>query len=473
VTIRRRGAAYVLTGTLISDGVARPDSVVAVFGDRIVYAGPRSGFDASDLPDAEEVNLPDGGSIFPGLVDLHCHGAAAGDFSTGGIVDCRAAVDYLHRNGTTTLLASLVTAAPEELLRGVRTLRRLADEGLIAGIHSEGPFLSYARCGAQNPEWLRDPDHELLRLMLHEAGGWLKTMTYAPELPGADRLVRTLIENGVTPSLGHTDADASVAAASLEGAAAGLSLWGGRTARPTVTHLFNGMPPMHHRKPGPVASCLRLASAGTVAVELVADGIHLAPEAVQMVFQLVGADNVVLVTDSMAAAGLPDGDYRLGRSAVSVQAGMVTLQSTGALAGGTATLLEVVRRTIEAGVSPAEAVAAATCVPARVLGLETEVGSLRAGMRADLVVVDRHFGLVSVMRGGEEISATGLLGHEVVPARVRRTALDSNQTAGHAEVLRQLRSSPQPGTILGGYPPLLLPGELPRRLPISAVDNPN
>ena len=409
MTIRRRGAAYVLTGTLISDGAACPDSVVAVLGDRIVYAGPRSGFEASDLPDAEEVDLPDGSSILPGLVDLHCHGAAGGDFPAGDVVGCRAAVDYLHRNGTTTFLASLVTSAQEDLLRGVGTLRHLADEGLIAGIHSEGPFLSYARCGAQNPEWLRDPDTELLRLMLNEAGGWLKTMTYAPELPGADRLVRALIENGVTPSLGHTDADASVAAASLEGAAAGLALWEGRAARPTVTHLFNGMPPMHHRKPGPVASCLRLASAGKVAVELVADGIHLAPETVQMVFQLVGADNVVLVTDSMAAAGLPDGDYALGRSPVSVEAGMVTLQSSGALAGGTSTLLDVVRRTIDAGVSPNEAIAAATCVPARVLGLEAEIGSLRAGMRADLLVVDQHFGLSVVMRGGAVISQMGML----------------------------------------------------------------
>ena len=406
-----RGPAYVLSGTVITDGAACPDSVVAVVGDRIVYAGPRSGFDASALPDAEELDLPDGSRILPGLVDLHCHGAAGGDFPAGDDGGCRAAVDYLHRNGTTTLLASLVTASPEDLLRGVRTLKRLADEGLIAGIHSEGPFLSHARCGAQNPDWLRDPDPELLSLLLQEAGGWLKTMTYAPELPGADDLVRMMIDNGVTPSLGHTDADASVAAASLEAAAAGLASWEGHghAARPTVTHLFNGMPPLHHRKPGPLASCLRLAGAGRAAVELVADGIHLAPETVQMVFSLVGADNILLVTDAMAAAGLPDGDYRLGRSAVSVRAGMATLQGTDTLAGGTATLLDVVRRTIEAGVSPAEAVAAATFVPASVLGLEAEIGSLRAGMRADVVVVDQDFGLVGVMRGGEVISQTGML----------------------------------------------------------------
>lgn len=399
-----RGPGFVLSGTVISDGAACPDSVVAVLGDRIVFAGPRSGFDAAALPGAEELELPAGSSVLPGLVDLHCHGAAGGDFPAGDDGGCRTAVDFLHRSGTTTLLASLVTAAPEDLLRGVRTLKGLADEGLIAGIHSEGPFLSSARCGAQNPAWLRDPDPELLRQLLQEAGGWLKTMTYAPELPGAGELVRMLIDNGVTPSLGHTDADASVAAASLQAVAAGLDLWEGRSARPTVTHLFNGMPPMHHRKPGPLAACLRLAGAGRAVVELVADGVHLAPETVQLVFQLVGSDNVLLVTDAMAAAGLPDGDYRLGRSAVSVKGGMATLQGADTLAGGTATLLDVVRRTVEAGVSPADAVASATSVPARVLGLEAEIGSLRAGMRADLVVVDQDFGLVGVLRGGEVVS---------------------------------------------------------------------
>lgn len=406
MTARPPGAGYVLAGTVISDGAACPGSVVAVAGDRIVYAGPRSGFDASGLPDAEEIELPAGSILLPGLVDLHCHGAAGGDFPAGDDGGSRTAVDFLHRSGTTTLLASLVTAAPADLLRGVRTLRRLADEGLIAGIHSEGPFLSHARCGAQNPSWLRDPDPELLDLLLREAGGWLKTMTYAPELPGAGELVRSLTENGVTPSLGHTDADAATAAGSLEKAAAGLALWEGRAraARPTVTHLFNGMPPMHHRKPGPLAACLRLAGTGTVAVELVADGIHLAPETVQMVFALVGADNILLVTDAMAAAGLPDGDYRLGRSAVSVRSGVARLQGTDTLAGGTATLLDVVRRTIQAGVNPAEAVASATCVPARALGLDAEVGALRAGMRADVVVVDERFGPVAVMRGGQVIS---------------------------------------------------------------------
>ncbi|HSO17556.1 MAG TPA: N-acetylglucosamine-6-phosphate deacetylase [Arthrobacter sp.] len=400
---REAAPAYVLRGTLLTDGARATDSVVAVAGGRIAYAGPGSGFDATQFPDAEEVPLPPGSSLLPGLVDLHCHGAAGGGFPTGDDQDCREAVDFLHRHGTTTLLASLVTAPAPELLRAIGVLKALAAEELIAGIHSEGPFLSHARCGAQDPRWLRDPDPELLRQMLDAAGGALKTMTYAPELPGAGELVRMLTGHGVTPSLGHTDADARTAAASLASAAdfMGSAAQGfGPHARPTVTHLFNGMPPLHHRDPGPAAACLRLAAAGTAVVELIGDGIHLDPETVRMVFELVGAGNIALVTDSMAATGLPDGGYALGTSEVVVHDGAVTLSSNGALAGGTATLLEVVRTTIGAGVSPADAVLAATLVPARVLGLETEVGSLRAGMRADIVAVDPDFELVTVLRGG-------------------------------------------------------------------------
>jgi N-acetylglucosamine-6-phosphate deacetylase len=242
--------------------------------------------------------------------------------------------------------------------------------------------------------------------MLEAAGGTLKTMTYAPELPGAGGLVRMLAEHGVTPSLGHTDADARMTAASLANAAdlmgsAAQAGGFGQHARPTVTHLFNGMPPLHHRSPGPVAACLRLASAGSVVVELIGDGVHLDAETVRMVFDLVGARNVALVTDSMAATGLPDGDYVLGPSDVVVHDGVATLRSNGALAGGTSTLLGVVRATIAAGISPADAVTAATMVPARVLGLETEIGSLRAGMRADIIAVDQQFELAVVLRGGQ------------------------------------------------------------------------
>ncbi|MET3164139.1 UNVERIFIED_ORG: N-acetylglucosamine-6-phosphate deacetylase [Arthrobacter sp. UYEF10] len=394
---------YLLAGTVLTGGSAQADAVVAVADGRIAYVGPRAGLDEASLPGLEELNLPPGSMILPGLVDLHCHGAVGGDFPSGDSGAARTAVDFLHRSGTTTLLASMVTASREDLMRSLATLRQLADEGLIAGIHAEGPFLSHARCGAQDPRYLLKPDLPMLAELLAAAGGHLRTMTYAPELPGAGAVVRTLAEHGVTPSLGHTDADARTTAASLTEAAELLAASGlGTVSRPTVTHLFNGMPPLHHRSPGPVAACLRLAGAGTIAVELIADGAHLDPETVRMVFELVGAENVVLVTDSMAATGLPDGDYELGPAAVSVS-GAVARLSNGTLAGGTATMLDVVRRTVESGVEPAAAVLSATAVPAAIIGREHEIGSLRAGLRADVVVVDRSFRRVLVLRAGHTL----------------------------------------------------------------------
>ena len=392
---------YLLTGTVVTDGYSAANCAVAVVDGLIAFVGPLADLDRSVLPELEPLELPDGSMILPGLVDLHCHGAAGGDFPSGNRAAARTAIDFIHCSGTTTLLASLVTASREDLLKGTMALRLLADEGLIAGIHAEGPFLSHARCGAQDPRFRLDPQLSQVDELLEAAGGHLRTMTYAPELAGADALVRKLAEHGVVPSLGHTDADARTTAASLTEAAELLAAKStGRASRPTVTHLFNGMPPLHHRSPGPVAACLRLAGAGKVAVELIADGAHLDPDTVRMVFELVGADNVALVTDSMAATGLPDGDYHLGPASVSVRNSEARLTGNGSLAGGTATLLDVVRRTIEAGVDPAASVKSATAVPAAIIGRAEELGSLRAGRRADVVAVDRDFQRILVLGAG-------------------------------------------------------------------------
>lgn len=396
-----------LFGTMVSDGAVLSDAAVAVEGDRIAYAGPASGFDgaAAGFGDATEFRLGPGDFILPGLVDLHCHGAHGGDFPAGTEDQARQAIDFLHRSGTTTLLASLVTAAPGSLLRGLALHAALTEEGLLAGIHLEGPFLAAARCGAQDPAHLREPDPELLAGLLQAARGTLASMTFAPELPGAEDLVATLASHAVVPSLGHTDCDDATATAALH--AAGVALEsrgrreGSRGTRPTVTHLFNGMPPLHHRAPGPVAACLRSAASGGAVLELIADGVHLDPAVVATVFQLAGAANIALVTDSMAAAGLPDGHYSLGRAAVTVTGGSARLDRGDALAGGTATLLEVVRRTVAAGVPLADAVTSATAVPAAVLGLAAELGSLRRGLRADAVVVNSGLHLSRVMRRGE------------------------------------------------------------------------
>jgi N-acetylglucosamine-6-phosphate deacetylase len=409
VSFRGSGPS-ILSGTIVSDGRVLESALLAVADGRILYAGPADRFDAArfagslgrSLGDLQRHELPEGWVILPGLVDVHCHGAYGGQFSGGDEASARRAVDFLRRSGTTTVLASLVTAPPAELLQGISTCVRLAGEGLVAGIHLEGPFLSPSRCGAQNPEFLLDPDPGLFAEFVAASDGRLVTMTYAPELPGAAGLVDLMAFHGVTPSLGHTDCDAGTAAASLSAALQGLASAGfdGASALPTVTHLFNAMPPLHHRSPGPVAACLAAAKEGKAVLELIADGTHLDPATVALVFQLVGAANVMLVTDSMAAAGLADGRYVLGSSAVTVTGGVATLDATGSLAGGTATLLDVVRRTAAAGVPLADAVHSATAVPAAVLRLAGEVGGLRPGLRADAVVLNDNLELQGVMYRG-------------------------------------------------------------------------
>ncbi|UOD79928.1 N-acetylglucosamine-6-phosphate deacetylase [Paenarthrobacter ureafaciens] len=399
----------ILAGTLVTDGSVIEDGLLAIDGDRIAYAGPAADFDAEDFPGfatAIRHGVPTGHLILPGLVDVHCHGGDGGDFPTGEEESARKAAAFLHRSGTTTFLASMVTAPREDLLRGIELYVKLADEGLVGGIHLEGPFLSHARCGAQNPDYLLDPDLDLMEELVFAAAGKLATMTYAPELPDAAALVDLMTSHGVTPSLGHTDCDYAVAAASLAAAKEGLESAGfdGVSSLPTVTHLFNGMPPMHHRAPGPVAACLRMAQEGKAVVELIADDTHLDPAMVATVFQLVGAPNILLVTDSMAAAGLADGNYMLGPSPVTVTNGVATLDATGSIAGGTSTLLDVVRRTVAAGVGLPEAVCSATSVPAAVLGLSDEIGGLRRGLRADVVTTDQELGLTGVMRNGEWLS---------------------------------------------------------------------
>lgn len=400
-------ATKVLKGSLVTDGGMVDDGVLVTDGDRILYAGDTAGLDGAGidgavLASAEVLDLPAGHAILPGLVDVHNHGGAGGDFPGGNEASARTAIDFLHRSGTTTLLASMVTASPEDLIKGVELYADLSDEGLLAGIHLEGPFLSHDRCGAQNPAFLLEPDLDLAERLIEAGRGRIATMTYAPELEGAAALVDLLTAHGVTPSLGHTDCDTATAAASLSQAREGLDSAGfdGTSGRPTVTHLFNGMPPMHHRSPGPIAACLRAAKAGNAAVELIADGTHLDPQTVQTVFALVGSANILLVTDSMAAAGLRDGQYMLGPSPVTVTNGVATLDATGSIAGGTATLLDVVRRTVSAGITLADAIASATSVPAAVLGLSDEVGSLRRGLRADAVVVDGNLVATHVLRAG-------------------------------------------------------------------------
>ncbi len=301
------------------------------------------------------------------------------------------------------MLASLVTAEPNSMIEAAEVLAEFAEDAQIAGIHAEGPFLSEARCGAQDPHFLQDPDPEFVTQLVAASRGQLRTMTYAPELEGSEELIEQLVSHGVVPSLGHTDASAQVAADSLRFASEELGSAGvdGFTERPTVTHLFNGMPSLHHREPGPVAACLEEAANHNAFVELIADGVHLSPDTVRLVYRLVGANNILLVSDSMAATGLEDGAYTLGPQDVNVRGGEARLASDNSLAGGTSTLLEIVQRTVEAGVPLVQAVTSATSIPASLIGLADEVGSLHYGFAADALILDSHLQLTQTIRKGE------------------------------------------------------------------------
>lgn len=395
-----------MRGRAVTGGAIIDDAVLAFEDDRIAFFGSPDDF--ASLPESETyaaVRLPQGATILPGLVDVHCHGAAGGDFPSGDPEATGRAIDFLHASGTTTLLASLVTADRGDMLEAAGILAGFAERELIAGIHAEGPFLSSARCGAQDPAFLSAPDPDFVDDLVAASRGQLRTMTYAPELAGSDALVEQLVSHGVLPSLGHTDADAATVTASLALATEELASAGfdGYTERTTVTHLFNGMAPMHHRSPGPVAACLEAAAEGKAVLELIGDGVHLDPAMVRALFGILGPQALVLVTDSMAAAGLPDGNYTLGPADVVVAGGAARLADGGSLAGGTATLLDVVRLTVEGGVPLEDAVLAATAVPAELVGLADEVGSLSVGFSADALVVDRHLRLVSVYRDGAQL----------------------------------------------------------------------
>lgn len=399
-----------LRGRIISDQRILEDAILVVSGERIDYAGPVQEYIAAGLSSVGDLPPRSDLTILPGLIDLHCHGAFGTDFSGCSENSARTAVKFLHGQGTTSLLGSLVTASPEALLRQVGVLRKLSHESLLEGIHLEGPFLADSQCGAQDPAWLLDPDLRLASELIKAAEGSLKTMTFAPERLRADDLVDLLTDHQVVPSVGHTAADFAKTESILQRSRSGLANRGNVSSggRPTVTHLFNAMPPVHHRSPGPAAACLRAAKRGAAVIELVADGTHLDPNIVSTVFELVGCENIALVTDSMAAAGLTDGAYSLGGALVTVKNNVARLDTTGAIAGGTSTMLDVVRSTISSGVAIQDAIASATSVPASVLGRSENIGSLQPGCYADALVVDARLQLNRVLRHGAWLEPSAL-----------------------------------------------------------------
>lgn len=374
-----------MRGRIVLPGGIIPDGVVQVRGDRITAVGPATDFPEGGIPDASD------DLILPGLVDVHCHGGGGASFpDAANRAEAMVAVLEHRRHGTTTLVASLVTAPPQRLRDQVGLLATLAAAGEIAGIHLEGPFISAAHRGAQDPDAITAPDPGLTEELARLADGHLVSMTIAPECHGAVEVATRLLVHGAFPSWGHTSATAAEAAATLRAVGEGHA---------TVTHLYNGMAPLHHRQPGPILEFLAAARQGRLTVELIGDGVHLDPATVRATVEIVGPDNAVLVTDAMAGAGMADGDYQLGGHDVAVRDGVARLADGGALAGGTAHLLDVVRATVAGGVPLVDAVSMASAVPARLLG-RGDIGVLAVDMRADILVTDTDLAVKGVFRHG-------------------------------------------------------------------------
>ncbi|BAX91255.1 N-acetylglucosamine-6-phosphate deacetylase [Mycobacterium shigaense] len=380
--------ALIAAGTAVLDGqVCRP-GWLETSGERIVACG------AGAPPGRIDSDFPEGVAV-PGFVDMHVHGGGGASY-TDSHVDAgqiTAAADFHLRHGTTTTLASLVTAAPGPLLAGVRALADATRRGAIAGIHLEGPWLSRARCGAHDPTQLREPDPAEIEDLLVAGGGAIRMVTLAPEHPGSGEAIRRLRDAGVVVALGHTDATYDQTAAAL---ALGASVG---------THLCNAMPPLDHRAPGPV---LALLEDPGVTVELIADGVHLHPAVAAAVVRIAGPHRVAAITDAIAAAGCADGPFQLGTVPVDVASGVARVRDTSTIAGSTATMDRLFRNLVKFGAvgfgadpeaSLSAAVQLTSATPARALGLEG-VGALRAGYTADVVVLDRDLRVSAVMTRG-------------------------------------------------------------------------
>ncbi|MFF0740740.1 N-acetylglucosamine-6-phosphate deacetylase [Streptomyces sp. NPDC004111] len=359
-----------------------------VDGGRVIVDGTRI---AGALPDGAAPESPardlSGHWIVPGFVDMHVHGGGGASFTSGTPEEVLRGVRTHREHGTTTMVASTVTGEMDFLAARASLLAELVQQGDLAGIHFEGPFISPCRKGAHSEALLRDPDPADVRKLMDAAHGTAKMFTLATEMTGGLDSVRLLAEHGVIAAIGHTDATYEQTVAAIDAGAT------------VATHLYNAMPAIGHREPGPIVALLEDER---VTVELINDGTHLHPAAFELAYHHAGADRVALITDAMDAAGFGDGQYQLGPLAVEVRDGVARLVEGGSIAGSTLTLDTAFRRSVTIDGLPVEdAVRSLSANPARLLGIDDKVGSLEPGKDADLVVLDAEFKIAGVMRKGE------------------------------------------------------------------------
>lgn len=332
----------------------------------------------------------DGALVIPGLVDIHVHGCAGADFSDGDYAGLVRMARYLARRGVTSFAPASMTLPYDALDKAFHAAARLRREGLadgarLMGIQMEGPFLSREKRGSQNPAYLRLPDWDRFLRLYDAAEGLLRIVDAAPELPGAVEFTRRASEK-CRVSVAHTAAGYDQAAAVFDAGATHL------------THLFNAMSGIHHRHPGPIGAA---SERENVTAELICDGIHVHPSAVRMAFRLFPG-RICLISDALRCCGMADGSYSLGGQEILLSGGVARLTG-GAIAGSATDLYQCMRRAVSFGIPREQAVWAATALPARVIGRESETGAIADGRAADFVICGGELEPEAVYLGGKRL----------------------------------------------------------------------
>jgi N-acetylglucosamine-6-phosphate deacetylase len=393
-----RHLTALLAGTIYTPLQEISEGVVLIEGTRIVRVGPKG---KVKVPRGAQVMDHRDEIIVPGFIDLHIHGAAGHEFMEGTSQAISSVANFLAQRGTTSFVATTVTASFDDTLSAVRAMAQAIraqrsfaqrrDEPVgaeILGIHFEGPFLNRKRRGAQPANYVRLPSVSLLRRLLEAAEGNGRILTLAPELEGALPLLKYARRRGLRVSIGHSDATLEEAERAINAGAT------------HATHTFNAMRPFTHRDPGIIGAVL---TDDRVCAELICDGIHVHPGAVRLLARSKGLERMVLVSDGGTGTGMPDGEYRISNFAVSIIDG-VCRNRQGNLAGSTVTLDVELRNLMKYSGQPyARVLPCATLNPARVLGLEKRKGLIAPGADADLVALDPEYRVVQCYVGGRPV----------------------------------------------------------------------